>query len=93
MNLVLTTISMVLAAFVILACICRVNALDPDKHQYLWTIKYSLFAAFAGGEVLQVVYEIDAFTMTELAGLVGIAIHLIATRPGWRNGPPTVAQK
>lgn len=82
-----------LSVFVVFSCICRVNQLRPGKHAYGWTIKYALFTAFAGGEFLEAAQSIYWFSWYELAGLVGVALHLLVTRKGWRDGPPRVAEK
>ena len=83
---------MALTVFVVVSCICRVNLLRPGKHAYSWTIKYALFTAFAGGEFLEAVQSANWFTWYELAGLIGIAVHLLVSRKGWLNGPPRVAE-
>jgi hypothetical protein len=92
MNMFALLAFMALTAFVIVSCICRVNLLRPGKHAYIWTIKYALFTAFAGGEFLEAAQSATWSTWYELAGLTGVVVHLLVTRKAWRNGPPRIAE-
>jgi hypothetical protein len=75
---------------IIAACICRVNLMTASHNKAGWTLMYTLMAAYAGGELLDVLRLQIWMSTHELLGLVAIALNLGLTHRHWRDGPPPV---
>jgi len=78
---------------IIAACICRVNLMTASRNKLGWSIMYTLMAAYAGGELLDVLTTGHWMATHELLGLLGIALNLALTHRHWRDGPPPVTCK
>jgi hypothetical protein len=81
-----------LSLFIVLACICRIAALEPDNHRLMWRIMYILFAAAA----LEVAF--NARELLELSDwmpffiVAGFAVNLLLTRHSWTNGAAEITK-
>lgn len=82
-----------LCAGIIVACICRLDAMNARRHQARWNVMYVLFAAYAGGELTDVLRLQIWMSTHELLGLLGIAANLALTNKHWRQGPPPITCK
>jgi hypothetical protein len=82
-----------LCLFIIIACACRVNLMTASQNKVGWGAMYILFAAYAGGELIDVLTTGHWMATHELLGLIGIAGNLALTHKHWREGPPPLTQK
>ena len=94
LNLIaLHLVYLVLCLFIIVACICRVNVMTASRNRFSWSAMYTLMAAFAGGELLDVLTLQRWMAWYELAGLVAVGLNLWLTHRHWSNGPPPITCK
>lgn len=82
-----------LCLFIVVACICRVNAMTASRNRFFWSLMYILMAVYAAGELLDVLLTQHWMATHELAGLVAIALNLALTHRHWRLGPPPITCK
>jgi hypothetical protein len=73
---------------ILVACICRLDLLTPRLHKLGWRLMYLLYAAYAGGVLIDLAtaQPVDWY---EAAGIAGVLIHVALTRRLWRDGPPS----
>ena len=74
-------------AFVLAGCICRLDMLKPRLHKRGWLWMYTAAAPFAAGVLIDLVTDraVDWYCSF---GLAAIALHLLVTRHLWRGTPP-----
>lgn len=82
-----------LCCFIIVACICRVNVMTASRNRFAWSAMYILMAAFAAGELIDVLTLRRWMVWHELAGLCAVALNLLLTHRHWRHGPPAITCK
>lgn len=78
---------------IIWACICRVNLMHAGANRLGWSVMYTLFALYAGGEFMDVLLNGHWMVTHENAALVAIALNLWNTRASWTEGPAAVTLK
>lgn len=91
-ELVIKWVGIAVCLGVLLSCICRLDLLNPHNHKAGWRVLYLLFAAYAGGVLLDlwVISQVDWY---EGAGVAGVLLHISLTRTLWRDGPPPETRK
>jgi hypothetical protein len=75
-------------AFVVLACICRVNLMRYGVNKLGWIALYILYAPFAGGMLITLLTEPERVEWWECVGVAGLAVHVVLTRRHWAMGAP-----
>ena len=99
MNDILFLAVFILAAAVIVSCICRVNRMNSSKDdKFSWVAAYTIYAATAASVIMHMIERIDAQVLDalstgELLALAGMAMNLWLTRRNWAHGVPTVVKK
>lgn len=78
---------------IIISCVCRVNLMTASRHKAGWALMYVAMAAYAGGELTDVLATGHWMATHELLGLLGIAANLALTHRHWRQGPPPITRK
>lgn len=78
---------------IIVACICRVNMMTASSNKAGWSAMYILMAAYAGGELIDVLRLQIWMSTHELLGLLAMALNLGLTHRHWRQGPPQITCK
>ena len=86
-----TFFTMILTGYIVGACVCRINLLDPKNHKWSWSLFYILFVYFACSVLIEALKRTP--TAYELAGLVAIALNLWMTKATWGAQPPVVTHK
>ena len=79
--------------YVVGTCVLRLNAINIHQHRYLWAIMYIFFAAFACGELLDVIVLSQWPSEGNIVGLIAIILNLYLTHSSWRVGPPSIVER
>lgn len=87
MSLVITCLTL----YVVVACICRVNLLDPKAHKRTWSLFYIGWVYFAGNVLISSMARQPPLYV--VVGLAAIAVNLWMTRATWNHAPPRVTHK
>lgn len=79
--------SLLIAAAVLGACVCRIDMMRRGEHRATWFVVYALFAVLALGVALDQVMRhwVDWY---ETAGLVGVLLYMWETRGLWQTHAP-----
>lgn len=79
--------------YVVGSCVLRLNAINIAQHRYLWAVMYIFFAAYACGELLDVIVMSQWPSEGRIVGLLSIIANLHLTHTSWRIGPPTIVER
>ena len=78
-------------AYVLLACVCRLNLMTPANSRILWRLVYVLLAAWTGWVAADLA-ELGTVTVRDALGVLGLALYVHLTRHRWVDGVPEVAR-
>ena len=78
-------------AYVLLACVCRLNIMTPGNSSILWRLVYLLLAAWTGWVAADLA-ELGTVTVRDALGVLGLALYVHLTRRRWVDGVPEVAR-
>ena len=78
-------------AYVLLACVCRLNLMTPGNSRVLWRFVYVLLAAWTGWVGADLA-ELGTVTVRDAMGVLGLALYVHLTRHRWVDGVPEVAR-
>lgn len=75
-------------AFIVLACICRVNLMRFGENKLGWLALYILWPPAAGGMLLDLLTAPEAVNWWACCAIAGILVHIVLTRGHWSDGAP-----
>jgi hypothetical protein len=78
-------------AYVLLACICRLNMMTPETSRVLWRLAYILLAAWTGWVGADLMETGDVH-LRDAMGMLALALYVHLTRARWVSGVPEIAQ-
>jgi hypothetical protein len=79
-------------AYVLLACVCRLNLMTPETSQVAWRVAYVALAAWTGAVAADLATA-GAVPLRDALGVLAMALYMHLTRRRWANGMPEVAQR
>ncbi len=79
------------AAYVLLACICRLNIMEPGSSSWAWRAVYVALAAWTG-DVAADLGALGGVPLRDALGVFAMAVYMHLTRRRWLDGVPEVAR-
>jgi len=79
------------AAYVLLACICRLNMMEPRRSSWAWRAVYVALAAWTG-HVAADLAALGSVPLRDALGVIAMAAYMHLTRQRWADGVPEVAR-
>lgn len=80
------------AGYVLLACICRVNMMEPGNSLWVWRALYIALAAWTG-DVAADLASTGFVSLRDMMGVLAMATYMHLTRERWQHGVPEVARQ
>ncbi len=79
-------------AYVLLACICRLNMMEPGSSGWAWRVVYVVLAAWTG-DVAADLATLGNVPLRDALGVVAMAAYMHMTRLRWADGVPEIARR
>lgn len=79
-------------AYVLLACICRLNVMTPRTSGVLWRLTYILLASWTGWLAADVL-EYGTVHIKDAIGVMSLSLYIYLTKAKWIAGVPDVARQ